>query len=114
MLPCHLAPHHEQDLQYIAAMGPPGGGRNAVDPRFVALFNVYNLTPPSEASLRLIFSSILAQRLANFNDGVRNAAAACTDATLRVFAGMIARLPPTPAKFHYIFNLRDLSRVFEG
>lgn len=37
-----------------------------------------------------------------------------TDATLELFTHILERLPPTPSRFHYIFNLRDLSRVYEG
>lgn len=105
---------HIKNLSYIAAMGPPGGGRNNVDPRFLALFNVYNLIEPSFEVLHHIFSSIISARLVNFEEPVKQAGSKVTDATLTLYNTVVDRLPPTPSKFHYIFNLRELSRVYEG
>lgn len=103
-----------KDMFYIGAMGPPGGGRNNVDPRFVALFNVFNLTSPTKQVLEHIYSSILAPHVANFSQDVAKLTPTITDATLRLFTKVLECLPPTPSKFHYIFNLRDLGRVYEG
>lgn len=34
--------------------------------------------------------------------------------TLKLYNQITEALPRTPVKFHYIFNLRDLSRVYQG
>ena len=47
-----------------------GGGRNEVDPRFLSLFSVYNVTFPSSKSLHHIYSSIITGHLIPFNKGM--------------------------------------------
>jgi dynein heavy chain len=95
-------------------MAPPGGGRNPVDPRFIALFATVAITFPSNESLDLIFKSILTKHLEPFPEEVRNVGAKLTKMTLDLYEQLVNKLPPTPLKFHYVFNLRDLSRVYEG
>ncbi|XP_072908128.1 dynein axonemal heavy chain 10 [Hemitrygon akajei] len=103
-----------KDLGFIAAMGKAGGGRNEVDPRFISLFCVFNIIFPAEESLFSIYSSILKGHTMPFTEEVQGICVKVTSATLQLYSKIVQDLPPTPSKFHYIFNLRDLSRVFSG
>eukprot|EP00466_Bigelowiella_natans_P011733 jgi/Bigna1/49976/estExt_Genewise1.C_620014 len=103
-----------RDLLFSAAMAPPGGGRNSVDPRFISLFNVVSFTFPPKQALKHIYSSIIAAHVENFEGAVQEAANKVTSMTLALYEQLGKNFKRTPAKFHYVFNLRDLSRVYEG
>ncbi|XP_017580699.2 dynein heavy chain 10, axonemal [Pygocentrus nattereri] len=103
-----------KDLGFIAAMGKAGGGRNEVDSRFISLFSVFNIPFPEEEALHLIYSSILKGHTKPFEECIQKICDKLTFCTLELYKNIIKDLPPTPSKFHYIFNLRDLSRVYNG
>ncbi|XP_077418138.1 dynein axonemal heavy chain 10-like isoform X2 [Vanacampus margaritifer] len=103
-----------KDLGFIAAMGKAGGGRNEVDTRFVSLFSVFSIPFPAVESLHLIYASIIKGHTKHFEDAVQKVCDKVTACTLDLYNSLVKDLPPTPAKFHYIFNLRDLSRVYNG
>ncbi|KAJ9456696.1 Dynein-1-alpha heavy chain [Diplonema papillatum] len=109
---------HIKDVEYVAAMAPPGGGRNALDPRFVSLFASFNIPFPATQSLETIYTQILHSHISTFTGDAAAALLAqvpkVCSLTMSVYNLLCQKLPPTPAKFHYIFNLRDLSRVYEG
>ena len=60
-----------KDLQFVGAMGPPGGARNMLDPRFVSLFDVFEVQFPSNANLQTIYTSILAHHVASLPEDIR-------------------------------------------
>jgi dynein heavy chain len=95
-------------------MGTPGGGRCDVDPRFSSLFAVFNIPFPKEESLKRIYSNIIEGHTSIFSDSIKQAASVLTDLSLKLFDEISRNLMPTPSKFHYIFNLRDISRIYEG
>ncbi|KAJ3091962.1 Dynein heavy chain 2, axonemal [Quaeritorhiza haematococci] len=102
------------DVLLIAAMGPPGGGRNVISRRIQSRFNVLNLTFPNEVSIHRIFSTIINQKLQDFEEDVKPLGDIMTQATIEIYHTVVAQLLPTPAKIHYLFNLRDISKVFQG
>lgn len=102
------------DTQYVGCITPTGSGGNRVDPRVISLFSVFNITAPSQESTTKIYNSILERHCEEFNDDIKQIIPKLTKGTLDLYLNIIEKLPRTPVKFHYIFNLRDLSKVYEG
>nr|XP_054101684.1 dynein axonemal heavy chain 1 isoform X2 [Callithrix jacchus] len=114
------------DINFVCAMGPPGGGRNNVTPRLTRHFNYLSFTEMDEVSKKRIFSTILGNWMAgllgekSYREPVPGAphiahlTEPLVEATIMVYATITSQLLPTPVKSHYTFNLRDLSKVFQG
>ncbi|XP_053669700.1 dynein axonemal heavy chain 10 [Anopheles nili] len=103
-----------KDMSFIAAMGRAGGGRNEVDSRFISMFSVVNIIFPNDDTLHHIYMSILKGHLEPFVAELGANANKLIEITLALFKILVTKLPPTPSKFHYIFNMKDLSRIFAG
>ncbi|KAL4470156.1 hypothetical protein ABPG72_009081 [Tetrahymena utriculariae] len=105
-----------EDTTLICAGAPPGGGRNPLTPRFVRHFNVFCLPQPSNSTMEQIFGSIMKGFTSsyNFSEGVKKSHEAVVKSTIDIYNIICKDLLPIPSKFHYIFNLRDVSKVFQG
>ena len=102
-----------ENVNHVGAMTHPGGGRNDIPGRLKRHFFTVNCTPPSKASIDNIYGTMLR---GHFEDMPEQEALIedLTKATIDLWVQTKAKMLPTPSKFHYIFNMRDMSRIFQG
>ena len=104
------------DVVVVAACAPPGGGRSPVTPRFIRHFAMFAIPKPDDLALKTIFTQILSGFLAckEFEKPVQALSNNVVEASVQIYNRISAELLPTPSKSHYLFNLRDLSKVVQG
>jgi dynein heavy chain len=100
-------------------MLPPIGGRNVISLRYQRHYNLLYVEPFERDSLFLIFTNVLdwyfkkeqisMSAITSLKDKV-------VDSTIDLYFSIqnSKELLPTPAKSHYTYNLRDISKVFQG
>ena len=104
------------DCNYIGAMNTPGGGKNDVPHRLKRQFNLYYVPLPSRASINNVYGALVTGRFTadKFSADTRELAHQLVPMTISLWNKVQNKMLPTPAKFHYLFNMRELSKVFQG
>ncbi|XP_071672604.1 dynein axonemal heavy chain 9 isoform X12 [Patagioenas fasciata] len=103
------------NVQYVSCMNPTAGSFT-INPRLQRHFCVFALSIPGQDALSRIYSTILTQHLTsgNFSGAVQKSAQQLVALALGLHQKVAATFLPTAIKFHYIFNLRDFSNIFQG
>ncbi|XP_036372722.1 dynein heavy chain 9, axonemal [Megalops cyprinoides] len=102
-------------VQYVSCMNPTAGSFT-INPRLQRHFCVFALSFPGADALSTIYSSILSQHLRGdgFGTALQKSCPQLIQLALALHQRVTASFLPTAIKFHYIFNLRDLSNIFQG
>ena len=103
-----------KEMMIVGAMCPPGGGRQPISKRLQSKFILFAVSQPSDSQLKRIYNLLLGDHVAKFTDEVQTLVEPLTNATLDLFQAVQKQFLPTPKKSHYIFNLRDMNRVYQG
>ncbi|PSN32950.1 Dynein beta chain [Blattella germanica] len=104
------------NCQFVSCMNPTAGSFT-VNPRLQRHFCVFAVNFPTQEPLTRIYTQILTQHLENpvlkFQPVLARVAPLLVSTALQLHQKMAQMFLPTAVKFHYIFNLRDLSNIFQ-
>lgn len=103
-----------EDIILLGAMSATIGSKSNVTQRFIRHFNVLAYTELEQKIVKNIFTTIVNVYINNFNDQIKDIMDRVIQTSLDLYNKIRNDLPPIPSKGHYQFNMRDLSRFFNG
>lgn len=106
-----------ENITFVGAMLPSG---TQVTMRYLRHYMLLYVQPFESDSLVRIFTNLLEWYFTNLDQPPSNAIRNLRDTTVKSTIMLYNQIQnskellPTPAKSHYIYNLRDISKVFQG
>ena len=73
------------DLQFLCAMGKPGGGRAVISRRLQSKFHIINFTIPADSQIKRIYEAIAAYKFQVFEEEIKGLAEPLALATINLF-----------------------------
>eukprot|EP01033_Poteriospumella_lacustris_P002495 gene2501-1816_t len=101
------------DTQLIACMNPTAGSFE-INPRLQRWFATFAIGLPETMSLHTIYTTFLTGHLKRFEEEVQNIARDLVRCAVSLHREVMANFRKTAQNFHYEFNIRHISNVFQG
>ncbi|XP_065334185.1 dynein axonemal heavy chain 3 [Cloeon dipterum] len=98
-----------KDVRLVSAMAVPGN--NDVTDRLLRQFIIIGVDKYADATVEKIFSNMV---IGHFSSEVVSLGSSLVAASMEVFAQASSNFRPLPSTSHYLFNLRDISRLIQG
>jgi dynein heavy chain len=120
----HLEYEHVYDLtkltnknisntQLIACMNPSAGSFE-INPRLQRWFATFAIALPEVLSLMTIYQTFLTGHLKRFDESILHQTQAVVKAAVQLHIDVVKNFKKTAQNFHYEFNIRHISNVFQG
>ncbi|XP_073413059.1 dynein axonemal heavy chain 3-like [Dendrobates tinctorius] len=104
-----------ENTSIVAAMEPPAGGRHGVTPRLLRHFNVLSIETFNDETMKSIFQPVVDWHFnCGFDTSLKRYSRILVWATMDLYRQVALAFLPMPSKSHYVFSLRDFSRVIQG
>jgi dynein heavy chain len=97
----------------MASMNPTAGSFN-ITPRMQRHFVTFAVQMPSKDVIRSMFAQIIEGHLRSFDPDVSKYASRIAEASIELHGLVANNFLPSAVKFHYQWNLRELSNITQG
>ena len=102
------------NTQYVCCFNPKAGSFT-INARLQRHFSVFAISNPGTESLQTIYRSLFNAHLTagKFAGSIAKIGDKLVEVAIKLHTKVVQVFLPTAIKFHYLFNLRDLSNIFQ-